>query len=101
MAESFSESAIKRLHLRFGGQCQGVGFRWTSRRIADELGLTGWARNEWDGSVEMELQGPAVQISQFYGQLHTFYRRMYVNFSIEESDEIPVVEGETGFAVRF
>ncbi|MEE1157945.1 MAG: acylphosphatase, partial [Atopobiaceae bacterium] len=42
---------MRRLSLRFEGEVQGVGFRWTSRRLAQEIGLTGWVRNEWDGSV--------------------------------------------------
>ena len=91
---------MRRLHIRFAGQCQGVGFRWTSKRIADELGLTGWVRNEWDGSVTMELQGPGEQISQFFGQLQAFYKRMWVSYRIDECDDIPVVAEGAGFPVR-
>ena len=39
------------------GRVQGVGFRYSARYCALELGLAGWVRNEWDGSVEMEVQG--------------------------------------------
>ena len=47
----------RRLHLRFVGQVQGVGFRWTSMGVARDLGLTGWVKNELDGSVTAEIQG--------------------------------------------
>ncbi|HBQ65879.1 MAG TPA: acylphosphatase, partial [Leclercia adecarboxylata] len=35
------------------GTVQGVGFRYSTQREATELGLTGYARNMDDGSVEV------------------------------------------------
>ncbi len=40
------------------GQVQGVGFRWWTRSRALELGLTGYAANQADGSVLVVAQGP-------------------------------------------
>ena len=48
-----------REHFIFDGRVQGVGFRYRARYVASELGITGWVRNEWDGTVEMEAQGEA------------------------------------------
>ena len=39
------------------GRVQGVSFRWFTRQEADRLGLTGWVRNERDGTVRLEVQG--------------------------------------------
>ena len=43
--------------LRFTGSVQGVGFRWTAKRLADRLGLEGWVRNNRDGSVTLAASG--------------------------------------------
>ena len=48
----------------FTGSVQGVGFRWRARQAANLFGCTGWCRNEWDGSVTMEIQGETEQIDQ-------------------------------------
>lgn len=46
-----------RRHYVFHGIVQGVGFRWRAQQAAKLYGLTGWVRNDWDGTVTMELQG--------------------------------------------
>ena len=50
-------SGIIRTHITFYGRVQGVGFRWHARHAASLHDCTGWCRNEWDGSVVMEIQG--------------------------------------------
>lgn len=49
---------------RFVGRVQGVGFRYTSCRIASEIGLQGYVRNLADGSVEMFAQGPRTDLDR-------------------------------------
>ncbi len=39
------------------GRVQGVWFRESARRRAEELGVAGWVRNRPDGAVEAELEG--------------------------------------------
>ncbi len=46
------------------GQVQGVGFRFTTRRLAAELGLVGWVRNRSDGAVEVWAQGPGDSLAR-------------------------------------
>ena len=46
-----------RKKIQFYGRVQGVGFRFHAQYAAEALGLTGWVRNENDGSVRMEVQG--------------------------------------------
>ena len=49
-----------RYFLRWAGQVQGVGFRFTNTNLAQARALTGWVRNMEDSSVEMEIQGAQI-----------------------------------------
>lgn len=60
---------IIRRRYRFKGRVQGVGFRYKATYEARTLGLTGWVRNEYDGSVSMEVQGKAEYIDSLIYKL--------------------------------
>ena len=51
-------STAERLSAQVTGRVQGVGFRQFTRRKANDLDLTGWVKNESDGSVRLEAEGP-------------------------------------------
>lgn len=70
------------------GRVQGVGFREFVRRSAVPLGLTGYVRNEDDGSVEVLAIGPAESVSNLAGLLHKGPRFAHVR-GVEEH-EAPV-----------
>ena len=55
---------MTRKHIVFYGWVQGVGFRYRARHAADLYGCTGWVRNEYDGSVSMEIQGEEENIDK-------------------------------------
>lgn len=46
------------------GVVQGVSFRWYTRQEAERLGLVGWVRNEPDGRVRLEVQGPEHDVEE-------------------------------------
>ena len=56
---------------RVHGRVQGVGFRYSTSRKARSLGLTGWVRNEYDGTVEVVAFGDEHAISQLATWLDT------------------------------
>ncbi len=51
------------------GMVQGVGFRYSTQREARHLGLTGYAMNLDDGSVEVMACGPEVQVEKLMAWL--------------------------------
>lgn len=48
--------------LRIEGRVQGVGFRHFVKNAANERSVTGWIRNNSDGSVEAMLQGKPADV---------------------------------------
>ncbi len=55
---------IERLRVRVSGRVQGVGYRAYARRQARGLDLSGWVRNERDGSVLVEAEGPREKLER-------------------------------------
>jgi acylphosphatase len=100
-AQGYDPNLVRRLRLHFVGEVQGVGFRWTARRVANELGLVGWVRNEPDGSVSMELQGRSHDLAMYFTLFDRQYASYPLRYVIEEKDDIAPVQGERDFRVRF
>jgi acylphosphatase len=59
-----------RAHLIIEGRVQGVFFRDSTRREAIELGLKGWVKNRFDGSVEVVAEGPKEKIETLIAWCH-------------------------------
>jgi len=55
----------ERKQIRVRGRVQGVGFRASARAEALRLGLSGFARNEPDGTVLIEAEGPPAALARF------------------------------------
>lgn len=79
------------------GSVQGVGFRYRAEHAANMLGVTGWVRNEPDGSVLLEMQGTEEQIDKVLALVN---QGTYVNIDRIVAKQIPVEEREYGFHVR-
>jgi acylphosphatase len=45
------------VQVRVSGRVQGVAVRWEAQHAAQKLGVTGWVRNEPDGSVLAHVEG--------------------------------------------
>jgi len=85
---SDSEKPIQACRYLVRGRVQGVGFRWFVEREAHLLGITGWVRNNHDGSVEVLAQGTRDQLSGLRSRLREGPRAARVD-SVEVSDEKP------------
>ena len=52
------------MKIQVQGRVQGVFFREQARQTATTLGLTGWVRNESDGSVKIVAEGPEDKLQE-------------------------------------
>ena len=93
--EAFMEKV--RRHLIFTGRVQGVGFRYRASYAARALGVTGWVKNQTDGTVEMEAQGSEGQIQKLLKMLQS---DAYIQSDKIQSSELPFEEEERGFRVK-
>jgi len=59
------ENLKVRLDITVQGRVQGVAFRWYTQKKALSLGLTGWVRNQPDGSVRIVAEGPRPDLEAF------------------------------------
>lgn len=88
---------MQRRSIVFEGRVQGVFFRATAVDSARPFAVTGWVRNEPDGSVRMEIQGDPDQIEGALARLRAAKGR---NIERERSHDLPPVEGETDFRIQ-
>ncbi|HDH57693.1 MAG TPA: acylphosphatase [Bacteroidetes bacterium] len=58
-----------RAHIVIMGRVQGVGFRYFAISWAERLGLTGFVRNNYDGSVETEVEGDRSAVEEYIAQM--------------------------------
>ena len=86
-----------RKHIVFYGRVQGVGFRYTAKYLARSLELTGWVKNDWDGTVTMEVQGREQLINKLLTGLN---HSRFISIEWTDTKEIPLEE-ERGFDVKY
>jgi len=61
---------MQRVEVVYKGYVQGVGFRYTARRVAAEVGIVGFARNQMDGTVLTVAEGDKVSLDAFLGYIN-------------------------------
>jgi acylphosphatase len=93
-----TEKATQARRFVVRGRVQGVGFRWFVEREAHLLGVSGWVRNNADGSVEVLAQGTRDQLLGLRSRLRQGPRAARVD-DVEESDVGPVA-GLSSFRIE-
>lgn len=88
---------MKRYRLQFYGSVQGVGFRYTARHAANMYRLTGYVKNEYDGSVKCEVQGDQDSIDAF---IRTLNQGRFIDISYVDKTALSLDEDERTFEVR-
>ncbi len=91
-------SELVRKHIVFSGWVQGVGFRYRARTAAEHYGATGWVKNEYDGTVTMEIQGTEKQIDQV---IQSIEKGSFVRIENMKVRDLPVRDDEYSFSYEF
>jgi len=73
--------------IRIEGKVQAVWFRVSTKEEADRIGLSGFVRNEHDGSVYVEIEGER-------GKLEVFVKWCHIGSEQSEVIKVSVHEGE-------
>ena len=81
----------------FSGRVQGVGFRWTTNRLAKRHPVTGYVRNLSDGRVELVVQGDSAAVD---GLLNDVRSHFGDNITAEESEPMSESVDFTQFEIR-
>jgi acylphosphatase len=79
------------------GNVQGVFFRDTTRKKAQQYGVAGWVENRSDGAVEAVFEGESEAVERMVAYCREGPRGADVN-RVEDTGEEP--EGLSGFDVR-
>ena len=89
---------MKAVQARVTGRVQGVSFRWYTQEQARGLGVTGWVRNEPDGSVLVHAEGAddAVDALVMWCRTGPSMARV-TDVAVREAAE----EGATSFETRY
>ena len=89
---------VERRIVHYRGRVQGVGFRYTTRRIAEGFEVVGEVKNLPDGRVELVVEGEPAEIERFLGAVET---RMVGYIKAREQQIGQAVGTSSGFSVRF
>jgi len=90
--------AEKQLHVVFKGRVQGVGFRFTVERIARDLGVGGWAKNLYNGDVEVIAEGQEEILQEFINKIRDYFSRYIRDEQIDWSQARGNLKG---FQIKF
>ncbi len=85
-----------RRHYIFRGYVQGVGFRWRAKSLASLHSVTGYVRNLYDGTVEMEAEGREESIDMLVQGL---MNGRYIEITDYSAKTIPD-EGDRSFEIQ-
>jgi len=75
---------MKQVHVFFAGLVQGVGFRFTTRSLANRYRVNGWVRNTSDGRVKAVFSADQEQITALLADLKETFRGNITDVDITE-----------------
>lgn len=87
----------KTMQVFYEGRVQGVGFRYSARRVASGFDIAGYVRNLPDGRVELVASGEPREVDDFLQALRE--SELAGHIVREEAADIPRPAGLKGFSI--
>lgn len=88
-----------RVTVSFEGRVQGVGFRFAVADMASRHAVTGFVRNEWDGSVYLEAEGTKTELEAFIEAIYRSHVGAGIRHAHREWKE--ATAGFSRFEIRY
>lgn len=86
-----------RREVHYSGDVQGVGFRYTARRVAEGFTVKGFVRNLADGRVYLVVEGDEAEVASFLAEL-AHLMSGYIRQAAVET--VPATGEFSGFTIR-
>jgi len=90
---------IERRRVLYRGRVQGVGFRYTARRLAAGFSVAGFVRNLPEGQVELVVEGEPAEVDRFLDAIAREMGRRVAGVNVEALSAGS--EPLEGFAIRY
>jgi acylphosphatase len=90
--------ALKMVELHYSGRVQGVGFRFTAFRFAQDHKVSGYVRNMPDGRVELVAEGEEASLHDLIRGLNEDLGDYIEKYSI---NWFPPSGNYKGFSIRY
>ena len=97
------DTQLQRRTVYYRGRVQGVGFRYTARRVALEFKISGYVQNLADGRVRLVAEGAPSEIDRFLTAVASAMSPHVTDTEVEvaRSGESLVGDELQGFEIRF
>jgi len=73
----------KQIHVYYAGRVQGVGFRFATQDLANDLGVCGWVKNLRDGRVEVAAEAGEDVLKDFLTKINHYFSRYIQDVDIQ------------------
>jgi acylphosphatase len=91
-----NETVMVCKQIRYTGRVQGVGFRYTAQRLAQDFAVAGYVRNLRSGDVELVAEGTAEEVDAFLAAI----ARQMGGYIEQTSVQDVTPGGYKGFSIR-
>ncbi|MCH1495791.1 MAG: acylphosphatase [Rubripirellula sp.] len=84
---------------RFEGNVQGVGFRVSTMAISARYDVVGFVRNNADGTVTVEAEGPSATLNSFLSEIKFQLATRIENCVKQEIATLTASDAEAAFVI--